>query len=125
MFAAFPPSSNVIFLSVPAIAFWIIFPTPVEPVKAILSIPEWFTISAPVSPAPVTIFTTPAGNPASSIISASKRVVSEVVSAGFNTTVFPQANAGAIFQAAINNGKFQGVICPATPNDLGFLFGKA
>ena len=63
------------------------------------------------------MFTTPAGNPDSSMISASFKAVSEVVSAGFNTTVFPAARAGAIFHAAINKGKFQGMICPATPNE--------
>ena len=41
--------------------------------------------------------------------------VSGVVSAGFRTTVFPQAKAGATFQATIKSGKFQGMICPATP----------
>src|SRR5689334_5524729 len=37
MFAALPPSSSVSALSVPAVALWISFPTPVEPVKATLS----------------------------------------------------------------------------------------
>ena len=36
--------------------------------------------------------------------------VNGVCSAGFNTTVQPQASAGPSFQAAINNGKFQGII---------------
>ena len=31
------------------------------------------------------------------------------------TIVQPAAKAGAIFQAAIKNGKFQGIICPTTP----------
>ena len=47
-----------------------------------------------------------------------------VVSAGFKTTVFPQAKAGAIFHAAMSNGKFHGMICPATPNGRGFRPGK-
>ena len=51
--------------------------------------------------------------------------VSGVVSAGFNTTVFPVANAGANFQAAISNGKFQGIICPTTPKGSATLPGKA
>ena len=51
--------------------------------------------------------------------------VSGVVSAGFNTTVFPVASAGANFQAAINKGKFQGIICPATPRGFATLPGKA
>jgi hypothetical protein len=38
-----------------------------------------------------------------------------VYSAGFNTRVFPQAKAGAILNAAIKIGKFQGTICPQTP----------
>jgi hypothetical protein len=51
--------------------------------------------------------------------------VSGVVSAGFSTTVLPQASAGAIFHAAMSSGKFHGMICPATPNALGDLPGKA
>ena len=72
-------------------------------------------MSAPVEPSPVTMFTTPAGSSACWHTSANKSAVSEVVSAGFNTTVFPAASAGATFHANINNGKFQGMICPATP----------
>ncbi len=71
------------------------------------------------------ILTTPSGNPLSWIISANLRAVKEVVSAGFKTTVFPVAKAGAIFQAAINNGKFHGITCPATPNDFGLRLGNA
>ena len=56
------------------------------------------------------MLTTPGGRPACSQISAKSKAVSGVVSAGFNTTVFPVAKAGAIFQASINNGKFQGII---------------
>ena len=48
-----------------------------------------------------------------------------VVSAGFNTTVFPVAIAGAIFQAAINKGKFHGMICPATPSGSVWRLGNA
>ena len=59
------------------------------------------------------------------MISANFNAVSGVVSAGFSTTVFPVAMAGAIFQAAINKGKFHGMICPATPNDRGMRPGKA
>ena len=38
-----------------------------------------------------------------------------VCSAGLRTTVQPVAKAGPSFQAAISNGKFQGIICPTTP----------
>ena len=82
-------------------------------------------MAAPVAPAPVIIFTTPGGKSASCIISANFNAVSGVVSAGFNTTVFPVANAGAIFQAAINKGKFHGIICPATPNGSVLRLGNA
>ena len=41
--------------------------------------------------------------------------VSGVCSAGFITTVLPQARAGPHFQASIKSGKFHGMICPTTP----------
>ena len=40
---------------------------------------------------------------------------SGVCSAGFSTIVQPAASAGAIFHAAIINGKFHGMIWPTTP----------
>jgi hypothetical protein len=39
-----------------------------------------------------------------------------VLEAGLITVQFPAPIAGAIFQAAINSGKFHGMICPTTPN---------
>ena len=65
-------------------------------------------------PRPVTIFITPAGN-ISFKIRPSSNNESEVSVAGLITTVSPAAMAGANFQAAINNGKFHGIICPTTP----------
>ena len=44
-----------------------------------------------------------------------RRQESGVCSAGFITTVQPAASAGPHFQATISIGKFQGMICPATP----------
>ena len=41
--------------------------------------------------------------------------MSGVCSAGLSTTVQPAASAGPHFQATISIGKFQGMICPATP----------
>jgi hypothetical protein len=55
------------------------------------------------------MFTTPAGSSASSSSSANLSAVTEVVSAGFRTTVFPIARAGAIFHASISKGKFHGI----------------
>ena len=57
--------------------------------------------------------------------SASLSAVSGVVSAGFRTTVLPQASAGASFQAAMSIGKFHGMICPATPRARGLRPGNA
>jgi hypothetical protein len=102
-----------------------ILPTSVEPVNAILSTASCFTRCEPVSPAPVTMFTTPGGSSASRITSARSSAVSGVVSAGFSTVVFPAASAGASFHAAIRRGKFHGMICPATPIGFGRRFGNA
>ena len=66
-------------------------------------------------PSPVMMFTTPGGSPMAWQQSANSSAVSEVNSAGLSTTVFPIASAGAIFQASISSGKFQGMICPTTP----------
>ena len=101
-------------MPLPAIDRRIALPTSVEPVNAILSTGE-STSAAPVSPAPVTMFTTPGGSSASWITCASSSAVSGVVSAGFSTTVLPVASAGASFHAAISIGKFHGMIWPATP----------
>ncbi len=99
----------------PAVASRILRPTSVDPVKAILSTSA-LTRAAPVSPSPVTMFTTPGGTPAWVQISAKIIAVSGVYSAGFSTTVLPIASAGAIFQASIRSGKFHGMIWPQTPN---------
>ena len=125
MFAALPPSSSVSFVPVPASSRWIALPTSVEPVKAILSTSSCLTSAAPARPSPVTMLTTPGGSSAWRQTSAKKSAVSGVVSAGFSTTVFPAASAGAIFHASISSGKFQGMIWPATPTGFGFRAGKA
>jgi hypothetical protein len=115
MLAALPPSSSETRLPVPAAVRWMILPTSVEPVKAILSMPSWPTSASPISGPPARTLTTPGGTSASAMISASVKAVSGVVSAGLSTTVLPVASAGAIFHAAISNGKFHGMTCPATP----------
>ena len=63
---------------------------------------------------------TPSGILALIHSSAKNKAVKEVYSAGFNTTVLPEAIAGAIFHASINIGKFQGIIWPTTPIDSKF-----
>ena len=117
--AALPPSSRVSFLRVGAHARAISLPTSVEPVNATLSMPGWVTRARPVSPAPVTMLTTPGGRSACWQISAKVSAVSGVVSAGLSTTVLPHASAGAIFQASISSGKFHGMTWPATPTGRG------
>ncbi len=124
MFGALPPSSSVSFFSSRPVRVESACRLLSMPVKAILSTSGWDTSAAPVPPAPVMMFTTPCGKSASWMISASINAVSGVVSAGFSTTVFPAASAGAIFHAAISSGKFQGMICPATPSGARLRFGK-
>lgn len=89
--------------------------TPVDPVKATLSTEEWSANILPMAPLPVTTLKTPGGNPASAHTSANRRADSRVYVAGFRTTVFPMASAGAIFQVNNIRGKFQGTIAPMTP----------
>ena len=71
------------------------------------------------------MFTTPGGSSACRRTSQKRSAVKGVDSAGFRTTVFPAASAGAIFQESMRSGKFQGMICPATPSGLGLRFGNA
>ena len=125
MFAALPPSSRVNRFRVPATARAIARPTSVEPVNATLSTPGCSTSSRPVSPAPVTMFTTPGGRSACWQSCAKCSAVSGVVSAGLSTTVLPAASAGAIFQASISSGKFHGITCAATPIGRGSRPGTA
>src|SRR6266478_2580620 len=100
-----PPSSRVTRLSVSAALLTMIFPTAALPVKAILSTPGCATSAAPaVSPKPLTILTTPGGNPNSSNQQATSIMVSGVCSAGLSTQVQPAAMAGASFHAAMTSG---------------------
>ena len=63
----------------------------------------------------MTRLNTPSGSPASAMISASAQAEPGTRSAGLRTTQLPKASAGAIFQAGMAIGKFQGVISPTTP----------
>ena len=69
-----------------------------------------------MSDGPGTMLTTPAGRSACWTTSANRSALSGVVEAGLSTTVFPAARAGAIFQASIRSGKFQGMTWAATPS---------
>ncbi len=115
MLGDFPPSSSVMRFTVSAALRMISWPTAVEPVKAILSMPGCFTIARPTAPGPVTILITPAGTPASTANFPNRNVVNDVWLAGFQTMVLPQASAGPSFHEANSSGKFQGTIIPTTP----------
>ena len=92
-------------------------PTSVEPVKAIFATWGCSTRRRPHTlPGPATTLTTPSGRPAPMAIRSNSSAVSGVSSAGLSTTVLPAASAGASFHAAIDSGKFHGVISPITPS---------
>src|SRR5580692_11717807 len=111
-----PPNSTVTFFMLPDAACTINRPTSVDPVNVTLSTPACADSAAPaVGPMPVTTLSTPLGKPASSASSPRRSAVNGVSSAGFNTTVHPAASAGAHFQVASKNGKFQAMMAPTTP----------
>ena len=75
----------------------------------------WVERNLPIfPPAPLIILITPFGN-TSCTASINNKIDIGVADAGFITTQFPAAIAGANFHAAINNGKFQGIIWATTP----------
>src|SRR5690606_26406136 len=114
-FGDLPPNSNVTGIMF-SVAYCItIRPVAVDPVNAAFPTFGFVTKARPNSePKPFTMLTTPGGIK-SPITSISTMIDVGVLSAGFNTTVLPAANAGANFQTAISNGKFQGIICAITP----------
>mmetsp|Transcript_26557 Transcript_26557/g.52992 ORF Transcript_26557/g.52992 Transcript_26557/m.52992 type:complete len:215 (+) Transcript_26557:267-911(+) len=110
-----PPSSKDSLVLVPARVLCRSFPTSVLPVKATLSTSGCSARCCAISLSPERMFTTPFGMPDSLRMSAKRAAESLVDGAGLRTTVFPMAKAGAIFQASISRGKFQGTICAMTP----------
>src|SRR5690242_18911733 len=80
---------------------------------------------SPTSPLlPTRRFKTPVGKPARSKISTSLAAVRGVIDEGLKTTVSPATSAGAIFQAGIQTGKFQGVIRETTPSGWRSVYTK-
>ncbi len=63
----------------------------------------------------VTMFTTPGGAPASSIVRRIRPAVSGVALAGLTMLVQPAAIAGPSFRVIIAAGKFHGVIAAVSP----------
>ena len=114
--ADFPPSSKVTRLIVPDARAITSRPASVEPVKVTLATSGCSTRTVPtVVPRPTTTSSTPSGMPASRASSASRSAVSGVSSAGFTTTVLPQARAGPIFHEVMAMGKFHGTMAATTP----------
>jgi hypothetical protein len=90
-----PPVSSVMFFIVPLACFITSLPVAVLPVKAILSMSGCCAMAAPaILPWPLMMLTTPGGKPAFLIRLAKYKIESGVCSAGFRTTVLPQASAG-------------------------------
>src|SRR4051794_34148737 len=87
-------------------------PTAVEPVNDTTSASS--TTACPAAPGPVTTLKTPSGR-CWLRISWSRSAQAIASDAGLSTTALPYASAGAAFHNGIANGKFQGVISPATP----------
>ena len=113
-----PPSSRMTFLMMGdlAEASSSRLPTSSEPVKEIMRTSGWVISASPVTPpAPVTMFTTPAGSPASSRISPSSTGVIGASEEGLATTVLPVAMAGQMQRVARCRGKFHGVTQATTP----------
>jgi hypothetical protein len=116
MLGDLPPSSSVTRLTVSADALVTAMPARVEPVNDIMSMSGWADMASPtVGPSPLTRLNTPAGKPASSIISANSMADSGATSDGLRMTVQPAATAGTTFSVTWFIGQFHGVMRPHTP----------
>ena len=100
MLADLPPISSETRLSDWAHSSITRLPARVEPVKETLSTRGWVAIASPTTgPRPVTRLKTPAGTPASWMISARMKALIGATSLGLSTTVQPAASAGATLSA--------------------------
>ncbi len=116
MIAFLPPSSRWTCFSPSAAASSTFTPVSREPVSEITRTSGCLTSRSPTAPPPPwTMFTTPAGTPASSKSSVKRWPSAGVSVAGLKTTVLPATSAGVIFHDGIAIGKFHGVITPMTP----------
>ena len=115
-FGDLPPSSSDTVLTVSAAALLIRMPARVEPVNDTTSISGCEDRIVPTpGPSPLTMLKTPAGTPASCMISAKRMLDIGAISDGFSTIVHPAASAAPTFSTTWFIGQFQGVIRPATP----------
>mmetsp|Transcript_13748 Transcript_13748/g.22067 ORF Transcript_13748/g.22067 Transcript_13748/m.22067 type:complete len:208 (+) Transcript_13748:545-1168(+) len=116
MLAPLPPSSRLTRFNVSAAALEMAMPARVEPVKDTMSTSGWADSCEPTpTPSPLTMLKTPAGKPASSIISVKTMEDRGAISDGFNTIVQPTRSAGMAFRKTWFIGQFQGVIIAQTP----------
>ena len=100
MLGDLPPSSCATRFTLGAASIATCVPARVEPVKDIMSTSGCLDSAAPtLGPAPLTRLNTPAGTPASCMISAHTCAERGAISLGFSTTVQPTASAGATLQA--------------------------
>ena len=106
-----PPSSNDSGTMLGAAAAAMTPAVGTDPVKHSRLMPGWAVRGAPAdSPLPWTTLKTPAGTPASAMMSASRLAVRGAHSGGLRITVLPAARAGPIRQVASISGAFQGVM---------------
>src|SRR5260370_3897967 len=111
MNGAFPPSSKISFGRWFEACSIIVRPASVLPVIVTNPVILFVTSSSPTSdPLPVTTFTTPFGNPASSISSTIAILLRAALLDGFVTTVFPAISAGQSFLAPVPARKLNALI---------------
>ena len=116
MLGDLPPSSSEMRLRSRDASSMMRRPISVEPVNEIFRTSGWVTSASPMAePLPGSTWRTPGGSPAACASSPKARAVSGESEAGFSTTQLPAASAGAAFQHAIGNGKFQGTMQATTP----------
>src|SRR5499427_434979 len=110
-----PPSSRSCVL--PAARAATLAPVATEPMKPTACTPGWPATASPTTgPGPGRKLNTPAGTPASVMISASSAQHAEVLGAGTQITALPAAMAGANNSAPIVYGQFHGLMTPTTPS---------
>ena len=113
--ALLPPSSSEQRVRFSAAILAMCLPTPVEPVKEILSIWGCETRWSPTELGPVTTDSTPSGRPASRNRSASHSAESGVADDGLSTTELPDSSAGPSLAALRYRGTFHAVMAATTP----------
>mmetsp|Transcript_35061 Transcript_35061/g.56814 ORF Transcript_35061/g.56814 Transcript_35061/m.56814 type:complete len:205 (-) Transcript_35061:456-1070(-) len=115
MAASLPPSSRVTLFNPAAAVAITFFPVATDPVKLMCLTSLCSARAFPRSSPPETMLMTPGGRSARSAALPRARVDNGVNGEGLITTVLPDSNAEAAFEAAINTGKFHGVIAATTP----------